>query len=61
LYNPNNRISALEIMLHPFFDELRDKKTKFNDFDFKELFDFDDDEELPNIDDKNLISKYKNI
>jgi glycogen synthase kinase 3 beta len=28
VYNPERRLSPLETLLHPFFDELRDKSTK---------------------------------
>jgi glycogen synthase kinase 3 beta len=28
VYNPDQRLKPLEILAHPFFDELRDQKTK---------------------------------
>lgn len=36
-YNPNERITAAEALLHPFFDELIDisKTIYINLFDFK--------------------------
>jgi len=49
VYNPNKRISALDILSHKFFDELRDKNTTLLDgsklpdlFDFKENEEFDE-------------------
>lgn len=41
VYNPENRPRPLEILLHPFFDELRDKNTKLpNGNALPDLFDF---------------------
>ncbi|CAI4210398.1 unnamed protein product [Parascedosporium putredinis] len=47
-YTPTERLSAIEAMVHPFFDELRDPNTRFPDFrhqtgqvrDLPPLFDF---------------------
>lgn len=46
-YTPSQRLSAIEAMCHPFFDELRDPETKLPDSrhngaprDMPELFDF---------------------
>jgi glycogen synthase kinase 3 beta len=47
-YTPTQRLSAIEAMCHPFFDELRDSNTKFPDSrhangplkDLPELFNF---------------------
>ncbi|KAI9207377.1 kinase-like domain-containing protein [Polychytrium aggregatum] len=40
-YTPNNRLSAIEAMVHPFFDELRKPDTKMpNGKDLPLLFDF---------------------
>lgn len=30
-YTPTQRLSAIEAMVHPFFDELRDPNTRFPD------------------------------
>ncbi|KAJ1965521.1 glycogen synthase kinase 3 [Dipsacomyces acuminosporus] len=44
-YTPTKRLSALQAMTHPFFDELRDPNTKlFNGQALPELFDFTVDE-----------------
>ena len=47
-YTPTQRLSAIEAMIHPFFDELRDPSTRFPDSrhsngpvkDLPELFNF---------------------
>lgn len=47
-YTPTQRLSAIEAMVHPFFDELRDPNTRFPDSrhpggaskDMPELFNF---------------------
>lgn len=46
-YTPTQRLSAIEAMCHPFFDELRDPNTKLPDSrggggvrDLPRLFDF---------------------
>lgn len=46
VYNPENRPRPLEILLHPFFDELRDKNTKLptTGNNLPELFDFTKEE-----------------
>ncbi len=45
VYNPERRLKPLEAILHPFFDELRDKATKLpNGNPLPELFDFTKEE-----------------
>ena len=45
VYNPENRPRPLEILLHPFFDELRDKSTKLpNGNNLPDLFEFTKEE-----------------
>lgn len=45
VYNPDKRLSPLEALLHPFFDELRDKNTKLpNGNPIPDLFDFSKEE-----------------
>lgn len=45
VYNPERRLKPLEALLHPFFDELRDKNTKLqNGNSLPELFDFTKEE-----------------
>lgn len=45
-YNPNNRLSMIEAMCHPFFDELRDPNTLLaNGKPLPPLFDFSDAEQ----------------
>jgi glycogen synthase kinase 3 beta len=45
VYNPDKRPRPLEILLHPFFDELRDKNTKLpNGNPLPELFEFTNEE-----------------
>lgn len=40
-YSPNERLSALDALAHPYFDELRDPKTKMlNGKDLPNLFNF---------------------
>ncbi|KAJ2801107.1 glycogen synthase kinase 3 [Coemansia helicoidea] len=40
-YTPGKRLSAIQAMTHPFFDELRNPATKlYNGADLPELFDF---------------------
>jgi glycogen synthase kinase 3 beta len=40
-YSPNERLSALDALAHPYFDELRDPKTKMsNGKDLPSLFNF---------------------
>lgn len=40
-YTPEARLSAVEAMIHPFFDELRQEGAKMpNGKDFPPLFDF---------------------
>ncbi|KAJ2454201.1 glycogen synthase kinase 3 [Coemansia sp. RSA 2336] len=44
-YTPTKRLSAIQAMTHPFFDELRDPSTRLgNDRELPELFDFSADE-----------------
>ncbi|KAJ1728579.1 glycogen synthase kinase 3 [Coemansia biformis] len=44
-YTPGKRLSSIQAMTHPFFDELRDPSTKlYNGNDLPELFDFSVDE-----------------
>jgi serine/threonine protein kinase len=44
-YVPTQRLSALEACAHPFFDELRDPRTRLpNDQPLPPLFDWSDDE-----------------
>ncbi|KAJ2803681.1 glycogen synthase kinase 3 [Coemansia guatemalensis] len=44
-YTPTKRLSSIQAMTHPFFDELRDPNTKLhNGQDIPELFDFSVDE-----------------
>ena len=44
-YNPHNRISMLDALSHPFFDELRDQATVMpNGKPLPPLFDFSDEE-----------------
>jgi len=41
VYNPERRLKPLEALLHPFFDELRDKNTKLpNGNPLPDLFEF---------------------
>ena len=41
VYNPERRLKPLEACAHPFFDELRDEKTRLpNGMALPELFDF---------------------
>jgi len=42
VYNPNKRMSAMEIMAHPFFDDLRNSEISLNNGKFivPNLFDF---------------------
>ena len=41
VYNPNKRITAMEIMAHPFFDELRNPETsQSGKYIVPNLFDF---------------------
>ena len=45
VYNPDKRPRPLEILLFPFFDELRDKNTKLpNGNPLPELFEFTKEE-----------------
>jgi glycogen synthase kinase 3 beta len=45
VYNPERRLKPLEALLHPFFDELRDKNTKLpNGNPLPDLFDFSREE-----------------
>jgi glycogen synthase kinase 3 beta len=45
VYNPDKRPRPLEVLLHPFFDELRDKNTKLPTGNaLPELFDFTKEE-----------------
>ena len=45
VYNPAARITALEAMQHAFFNELRDKNTKFSEeIPLPDLFNFTDEE-----------------
>jgi serine/threonine protein kinase len=45
VYNPEKRPRPLEILLHPFFDELRDKNTRLpNGNALPELFEFTKEE-----------------
>jgi hypothetical protein len=45
VYNPDLRPRPLEVLLHPFFDELRDKNTKLpNGNQLPELFEFTKEE-----------------
>lgn len=54
-YTPTERLSAIDAMVHPFFDELRDPNTKFPDSrhpggaikDLPTLFDFSRHGEAP--------------
>jgi serine/threonine protein kinase len=56
-YNPNKRIKAIDALAHPFFDELRDPKTKLpNGKPLPNLFDFDA-EELRMLSDPSLQYK----
>lgn len=45
-YEPNIRLTPMNALLHPFFDELRDQKTRLPNGDLlpKELFYFSDEE-----------------
>ncbi|CAG8456985.1 17518_t:CDS:2 [Acaulospora morrowiae] len=44
-YTPSNRLTAIEAMCHPFFDELRNPDTRLpNGKDLPKLFDFTDRE-----------------
>ena len=45
VYNPDRRLKPLEALLHPFFDELRDKNMKLpNGNPLPDLFDFSQEE-----------------
>lgn len=46
VYNPEKRPRPLEILLHPFFDELRDKNTRLEKTNnpLPDLFDFTQEE-----------------
>ena len=45
VYNPERRLKPLEAILHPFFDELREKATKLpNGNALPDLFDFTKEE-----------------
>ena len=45
VYTPDRRLKPLEAILHPFFDELRDEKTRLpNGNPLPELFDFQKEE-----------------
>jgi glycogen synthase kinase 3 beta len=45
VYVPSERITAIEALAHPFFDELRDSRTRLpNGRKLPRLFDFTDDE-----------------
>ena len=45
VYNPERRLTPLEALLHPFFDELRERATKLpNGNPLSELFDFSKEE-----------------
>jgi len=62
VYNPNKRISALNMLSHKFFEELRDKNTTLEDGSkIPELFDFNDDEEFEENMSKELKNYLKNI
>lgn len=45
-YEPSKRLTAVEALAHPFFDELRDFQTRLADGDNLpvELFDFTEEE-----------------
>ena len=70
VYNPNKRISAIEIMAHPFFDDLRNSEISLNNGKFivPNLFDFSK-KEISMSKQKNLWTKiipewsdgYKNL
>ena len=41
MYNPERRLTPLEAIMHPFFDELRDKNTRLpNGNPLPDLFEF---------------------
>lgn len=45
VYNPDRRLRPLEVLLHPFFDELRQQNTKLpNGNPLPDLFDFSKEE-----------------
>ena len=45
VYNPDRRLKPLEVILHPFFNDLRDKDTKLpNGNALPDLFDFSKEE-----------------
>jgi glycogen synthase kinase 3 beta len=45
VYDPERRLKPLEALLHPFFDELRDKNTRLPSGDHLiDLFDFSKEE-----------------
>ena len=57
VYEPHRRLSAYEIMAHPFFDELRNQDISQNGkFMIPSLFDFSK-AEITNCKNKNLIKK----
>ena len=70
VYNPNKRMSAMEIMAHPFFDDLRNSEISLNNGKFivPNLFDFSK-KEISMSKQKNLWTKiipewsdgYKNL
>ena len=63
VYNPDRRLKPLEALLHPFFDELRDKNTKLpNGNPLPDLFDFSKEETSstsPDIIDQLVPAWYK--
>ena len=44
VYNPDNRISPINALLHPFFDSLREKKVTINKHPITDLFNFQPEE-----------------
>ena len=56
-YEPHKRLTALEIMAHPFFDELRQKDCGTGKYIIPQLFDFTEQELQMHSGNKNLLKK----
>jgi len=40
VYSPNKRLTAVEALAHPYFDELRDESCRIDGKDLPNIFDF---------------------
>ena len=62
-YSPQRRITPLEALLHPFFDELRDQGTYAKlkkEYQIPDLFDFAGSKEVTAAEMHNLVPEWYN-